>query len=195
VPARSRRQKSSSSTTSATRHRIAWLSERLAAGAALTARIRPISLVSLSAARVAAHAGGEEARRPPAARPAVHCSFAPGAVAPAARIASLHHAYWGHAGVLATSGQKRACRCPACRGFYWADASPAHPLLRGSLRLLGSCGSGAMLSFVARANEPGFVGEHDRLYAVAEIELLQQVVDVGLDRRVGDEQLLSDLCV
>ena len=35
-------------------------------------------------------------RRAPAARPAVGCSFAPGAVRSAARIASLHHAWSGH---------------------------------------------------------------------------------------------------
>ena len=37
--------------------------------------------------------------------------------------------------------------------------------------------------------EPAAVGEHDGLDAVAQAELLQDVRDVGLDRRVADEQL------
>ncbi len=44
-------------------------------------------------------------------------------------------------------------------------------------------------------DEPGFVGKHDCLYAVAEVELLQEVVDVSFDRRIADEQLSSDLRV
>jgi hypothetical protein len=42
-------------------------------------------------------------RRAPAARPAVACSFTPGAVTSAARIASLRHAYSGHGGSVAAS--------------------------------------------------------------------------------------------
>jgi hypothetical protein len=37
------------------------------------------------------------------------------------------------------------------------------------------------------------MGQHDRLDAVAEIQLLQDVRDVGLDRCVADVELLCDL--
>jgi hypothetical protein len=42
---------------------------------------------------------------------------------------------------------------------------------------------------------PRLVGEHDRLDAVAEVELLEDVRDVGLDRGVADVELLRDLQV
>ena len=45
------------------------------------------------------------------------------------------------------------------------------------------------------SKRPGLVGEHDGLDAVAQVELLEDVGDVGLDRRVADEQPLGDLGV
>ena len=42
---------------------------------------------------------------------------------------------------------------------------------------------------------PGLVGEHDRLDAVAEVELLEDVRDVRLHGRLADEELLPDLGV
>ena len=46
-----------------------------------------------------------------------------------------------------------------------------------------------------RLEEARLVGEHDRLDAVAEVELLEDVGDVRLDGRVADEELLGDLGV
>src|SRR6478672_1323339 len=46
-----------------------------------------------------------------------------------------------------------------------------------------------------RPDEPGVVGEHDRLHTVAERELLEDVADVRAHRRVGDEELGGDLVV
>src|SRR5690242_16488573 len=43
--------------------------------------------------------------------------------------------------------------------------------------------------------EPGLVYEYDRLHAVAEAELLEDVRDVGLYGRLADVELLTDLCV
>jgi len=43
--------------------------------------------------------------------------------------------------------------------------------------------------------EPGLVYEYDRLHAVAEAELLEDVRDVCLDGRLADVELLPDLCV
>jgi hypothetical protein len=43
--------------------------------------------------------------------------------------------------------------------------------------------------------EPGLVCEDDRLDAVAEAELLQDVRDVCLDGRLADVEPLPDLCV
>jgi hypothetical protein len=39
------------------------------------------------------------------------------------------------------------------------------------------------------------MGEHDRLYAVAEVELLEDVRDVGLDGGLADVELVPDLRV
>src|SRR6187551_3093651 len=46
-----------------------------------------------------------------------------------------------------------------------------------------------------RFEETGLVGEDDRLDAVAQAELLEDVRDVRLHRRVADEELLADLGV
>ena len=46
-----------------------------------------------------------------------------------------------------------------------------------------------------RVDEPGLVGEHDRLDAVAQVELLEDVRDVRLDGRLADVELLADLGV
>src|SRR5437867_1366729 len=43
--------------------------------------------------------------------------------------------------------------------------------------------------------DPRLVGEHDCLDAVAEVELLEDVGDVRLDRRLADVELLRDLPV
>ena len=93
---------------------------------------------------------------------------------------------------------------------------PAHPHAvardRGARRSLGAWAAGGGLSRAVdrRARlgrparlpraalgveQPRLVREHDRLDAVAQVELLQHVGDVGLDRRVADEQLLADLGV
>ena len=47
----------------------------------------------------------------------------------------------------------------------------------------------------ARDDEPGLVGEHDGLDAVAQPELAQHVGDVGLDRRVAEDERRGDLGV
>jgi hypothetical protein len=48
---------------------------------------------------------------------------------------------------------------------------------------------------VQRRREPGLVGQHDRLDAIAETELLEDVGDVGLDGGLADVQLFADLRV
>jgi hypothetical protein len=50
-----------------------------------------------------------------------------------------------------------------------------------------------LLAGVERRGEPGLVGEHHRLDAVAEAELLEDVRDVCLDGRLADVELLTDL--
>src|SRR4051794_6844429 len=55
-----------------------------------------------------------------------------------------------------------------------------------------ACGGSARAVSV---EEPGLVGEHDRLGPVAQVELLQQTRHVRLDRRVADEQLPAYLRV
>ena len=44
-----------------------------------------------------------------------------------------------------------------------------------------------------RADESAFVGEHDRLDAVAHAELLQDARDVGLHGRLAEEEFAADL--
>lgn len=46
-----------------------------------------------------------------------------------------------------------------------------------------------------RVEETGPVGEHDRLRAVAETELLEHVRHMGLHGCLADVQLVPDLCV
>src|SRR5215208_8066674 len=46
-----------------------------------------------------------------------------------------------------------------------------------------------------RPYEAGLVREHDRLHAVAELELPQHARDVRLDRRLAEEQTRRDLGV
>jgi hypothetical protein len=48
---------------------------------------------------------------------------------------------------------------------------------------------------VVLLEEPCLVGEHDRLYAVAEAELLKDVCDVRLDGGLADVELVPDLRV
>ena len=45
------------------------------------------------------------------------------------------------------------------------------------------------------ADEPGAVGEHDRLHAVAEPELLEDVPHVGAHGGIRDEEPRRDLAV
>src|SRR5437867_12614319 len=47
----------------------------------------------------------------------------------------------------------------------------------------------------ARLHETALVCEHDRLRAVVQIELGEDACDVGLDRRVADEELTRDVAV
>src|SRR4051794_12305474 len=47
----------------------------------------------------------------------------------------------------------------------------------------------------ARFNEPGLVRVHDGLCPVAELKLREDVRDVGLNRRFGDDELGGDLRV
>ena len=58
---------------------------------------------------------------------------------------------------------------------------PARPLL--------------ILAVRAGLDDPGLVGEHDGLDAVAQSELREHAGDVGLDRRAGHDELLGDLGV
>ena len=48
---------------------------------------------------------------------------------------------------------------------------------------------------VVLLEEPRLVGEHDRLYAVAQVELLKDMRDVGLDGGLADVELVPDLRV
>jgi hypothetical protein len=48
---------------------------------------------------------------------------------------------------------------------------------------------------VVLLEEPGLMGEHDRLHAVAEVELLKDVRDVRLDGGLADVELVPDLRV
>src|ERR1700759_1469176 len=50
-------------------------------------------------------------------------------------------------------------------------------------------------NLVARPYEPGLVGEHDGLHAVAQPELLQDPVHVRLDGRAADDEPGGDLAV
>jgi hypothetical protein len=45
-----------------------------------------------------------------------------------------------------------------------------------------------MPSVGPRANQPGLVGQDDRLHAVAEVELAQYSVHVSFDGSIADEQ-------
>ena len=46
-----------------------------------------------------------------------------------------------------------------------------------------------------RLEKTGLVCEHDRLHAVTQVELLEDVRDVGLHRRLADVELAADLGV
>ena len=76
---------------------------------------------------------------------------------------------------------------------------PARPVGRldrkvfgGFVEHLGRCVYGGAvrggLLFSPGCTSPGFVGEHDCLGPVGQVELRQDVRDVGLDRGFGDEQ-------
>ena len=75
-------------------------------------------------------------RRAPAARPAVDCFFAPGAVTSAARIASLHHACRSHRGLMAALLSDRQCRpfsvasAPSGRRWRFRITRIRHPSAR-----------------------------------------------------------------
>jgi hypothetical protein len=53
----------------------------------------------------------------------------------------------------------------------------------------------AAVSLLAGTDEPGFVGEHDRLHAVAKPKLHQNAGDVSLGRVLAHHELVGDLCV
>src|SRR5262245_9386430 len=59
----------------------------------------------------------------------------------------------------------------------------------------GSLRSSALLRGGAFLEESGVIGEYDSLDAVTEAELLQDVLDVGLDGRLADVELPPDLRV
>ena len=79
---------------------------------------------------------------------------------------------------------RRARRRGAPRGRCALDAAEPHRLTAEKERRAAHMGGASVLE------EPGLVGEHDRLDAVAEVELLEDVRDVRLDGRVADEELL-----
>ena len=51
------------------------------------------------------------------------------------------------------------------------------------------------LSGVAWGDEAGFVGEHDGVDPVAQVELAQDALDVRFDGGLAEDQLAGDLCV
>src|SRR5216683_4701013 len=67
--------------------------------------------------------------------------------------------------------------------------------LLGSVDLLKAGASNTAFSGFAGLDEPGFVGEHDGLDAVAEVELGEDPVYVCLDGGCLDNELLGDLGV
>src|SRR5512132_546675 len=58
-----------------------------------------------------------------------------------------------------------------------------------------SSGRVATALLLVRLEEPGLIGEHDRLDTVTEVELLEDVRHVRLDRGLADVQLPRDLGV
>ena len=48
---------------------------------------------------------------------------------------------------------------------------------------------------VARGDEAGFVGEHDGVDPVAQVELAQDALDVRFDGGLAEDQLAGDLWV
>src|SRR5215212_12070908 len=60
----------------------------------------------------------------------------------------------------------------------------------------GGCAPFFLRSRMVRlVEQPTLEGEHDRLGAVSDLELLQDPRDVGFDRGVADEELVPDLGV
>src|SRR5919206_2396576 len=57
----------------------------------------------------------------------------------------------------------------------------------------GASGRSRVPSARRRLHEACVVGEHDRLHAVAEVELAEDARDVRLHRRLADDELLGDL--
>src|SRR5262245_15338405 len=93
--------------------------------------------------------------------------------------------------------RRRRC-CPAARSsLRCCSAAPSSlrccPAAPSSLRCCPAAPSS--LRCCARLDEAGLVGEHDRLHAVAQIELHQHVRDVRLHGRLADEQAGGDLRV
>jgi SAM-dependent methyltransferase len=132
----------------------------------------------------------------------------------AAQVATSHH-YWIIDGKLRTFSSPHRYVWPAeldlmariaglrLRHRYgdwhrtpFTEDSPSHisvwqkPAERGPNRWLPRADQ-----LLPGPDEPGLVGQHDRLNAVAEAQLGQDPPDVGLDRGLGDEEPLGDLCV
>src|SRR5690348_12287322 len=78
---------------------------------------------------------------------------------------------------------------------YRASADRARPAGARFLGLFFRGSFSALLRVGAFLVEPGLVYEYDRLHAVAEAELLEDVRDVGLYGRLADVELLTDLRV
>ena len=86
----------------------------------------------------------------------------------------------------ATCGSRSGVRTPA-------PAAAASPTTRSSSPAPPSPADRP--SRLGRLEQVRLVGQHDRLRPVAQVELLQQPGDVGLDGGVADEQLAADLGV
>src|SRR6185437_1392214 len=72
---------------------------------------------------------------------------------------------------------------------------PSTPPSSQSVRPGSSLGQTVTLRFtwLVPAEQPGLVGEYDRLYPVTQAKLLQDVRDVRLHGRLADEQRAADL--
>ena len=92
--------------------------------------------------------------------------------------------------VLTAMGYDREVAQTAVR-FTFGRATTDADLAEAADALSPSCRP----TRLRRRDQPALVGEHDRLYAVAQAELHQDPGDVGLHGVLGDEQRLGDLGV
>ena len=72
---------------------------------------------------------------------------------------------------------------------------PLHPRVHRPGRRTSRCLPGSVGCPLSRKDQPGLVGEHDGLHAVAQVELAEDATHVRLRGGLGDEQRLSDLGV